>query len=255
MIHIKERIGGLHVVFLIRDSNTELYFSRYRIEDAEHLSETLEDVEEQFVPPVDPGKLQIEVFRLQSNTAFAEYSLLAENFANTIINYDRFLFHGAAFIWHGRAFILTGKSGIGKTTQLRHWMKLYRDEIELINGDKPLIWYRNESLDSNNPPTFEVFPSPWTGKEGWCGTRSARLAAIICLEQGTENRISKMAIRDVVFRLFLQFLFVPDSIEIVDQICRYEEQLIQNVPVYKLVNNGNSEAAVMTHDFLKKEGF
>ena len=51
------------------------------------------------------------------------------------------VFHSAAFWWRGKAYLLTGPSGIGKSTQLRNWMDLYPKETELINGDKPILCF------------------------------------------------------------------------------------------------------------------
>ncbi len=188
-----------------------------------------------------------ETDRLNSSPAYAEYSLLLEKAANPMLRHHRFFFHGAAFLWHGKAFIFTGKSGTGKTTQLRHWISLFPDEIEIINGDKPVIEQREKR--------FIVYPSPWTGKEGWNGRKSAELGGIITLKQGDHDQICRLDKKNAVFSLFLQFLYKPDSKESVDLVCGYEQAIIENVPVWKLVNRGTEESAKLTHDTLCGEGY
>jgi len=100
-----------------------------------------------------------------------------------------FYFHGAVFSWHGRAFMFTAKSGTGKSTQLKNWLQLYGDEINIINGDKPILAIRDDQV--------LVYPSPWKGKEGW-GQDDVMLplAGIIFLEQDRINEIRKMNIRE-----------------------------------------------------------
>ena len=83
------------------------------------------------VPSVTSDELSAETHRLNSEP-FAEYSLLFEKASNLVLPLGCFFFHGAAIKWNDKAFIFTGKSGIGKTTQLRNWVKLYTQEIECI---------------------------------------------------------------------------------------------------------------------------
>nr|MCR5450721.1 hypothetical protein [Solobacterium sp.] len=146
-----------------------------------------------------------------------------------------------------KAYLFTGTSGTGKTTQLRHWINLFPDEVEIINGDKPVIEQREN--------TFIVHPSPWTGKEGWTGTRSAELGGIITLEQGNKDQIYRMNKKDAVFPLFLQFLYKADDEESVDLVCEYERDLIENIPVWKLINTGTEASALLTHKTLTEEGY
>ncbi len=235
------KIADIALEFYFRNPATYLYLKKFCVQQHD-IAETLK------IPPAAEEKLKAEQERLQSDPAFAEYSLLLEQTADPILRCYRFFFHGAAFIWRDKAFLFTGKSGVGKTTQLSHWLDLYGDEIEIINGDKPVIEYCPGEKDR-----FIVHPSPWTGKENWTGTRSEELAGIILLEQGDHDEIRPIAVQKAVFPLFLQFLYVPDSTESVDLVCGYEEKLLKNIPVWKLINTGTASSARLTHDFLGKE--
>ena len=234
-------LAGLSVQVSCQSRGTVTYFRDF--EDADRDGRPFDIV----VPPVGREAILREKERLGSDLAFAEYSLLIEGFANRVLPHGRFLFHGAAFLWRGKAFILTGKSGVGKTTQLRHWKRMYPEEIRLINGDKPLVEVRDGR--------FYVHPSPWTGKEGWNGTVSGELAGIILLEQGKTDRIRRLPVKEAVFPVFLQFLYIPEGPEALDRVCAYEEALLEKVPVWKLVNRGGPASSALAHDTLLKEGF
>lgn len=198
------------------------------------------------LPPVDVVALASEQKRLGGDRVFAEYSLLIEAFANPVLRYNRFLFHGVSFRWHGKALILTGLSGVGKTTQYHHWLSQFGSEIELISGDKSLIEIRDD--------TFVVHPSPWTGKEREQGTASAPLGGIVLLEQGTDNTIRPLTRSEAVFPLLLQFLYRPLDRESLELVCDYEEKLLSAVPVWKLVNRGDPESAALCYHTLKEDG-
>ena len=235
--------AGLPVRLSLRCAQTWRYFQDFRLSPASGSS--FPSSSWLVLPPVDEAALEQEQKRLGSDPAFAEYSLLIESFGNPVLRFRRFLFHGVAIGWRGKAWILTGKSGVGKTTQLRHWMNLYGDEIRLISGDKALIEDRDDGL--------WVHPSPWTGKEGEHGSGCAALGGIVLLEQGTENSMQRLSPAEAVFPLFLQFLYRPLDRESVDLVCGYEESLLGSIPIWKLVNRGDESSAKLCHDFLLKE--
>ena len=137
-------------------------------------------------------------------TATDEYFLLHLPVSTSLLSFRRGLFHGTAFFWHEKAWIFTAPSGIGKTTQFRLWRKLYKDEVKIINGDKPILEYRKDH-------TIIVHPSPWMGKERWGSMLKAPLGGIIYLEQGKENKIERMEPQDAVLPIYKQFLFLPEK--------------------------------------------
>ena len=193
---------------------------------------------------VDSVQLKEEIQRLDSSPEYAEYSLFVNPVANRLISSGCTLFHGVAFLWRGKVVILTGRSGIGKSTHFWHWKNVYRDQVEMISGDKPILDFSGERI--------RVFPSPWNGKENWYGEGEGILSAIILLEQGTENQLERFSSRECVFPLFLQFLCVPDEQDTIDRVCSYEEKLIRHVPVWKLVNKGDVDSARLLHDELER---
>lgn len=181
----------------------------------------------------------------EKSAAFLEFQSLMLATGNELLMHARALFHGAALYWKGRAWILTAPSGTGKTTQLRHWRKLLKKEMKIINGDKPLLVMREDG-------TVLVCSSPWRGKERY-GQRGlcAPLGGIILLEQGDHNEIMRLAAADAVIPLFTEFISYPENEEQILCQAKILDQILHKVPVWKLVNLGDEDSAAMALEALK----
>lgn len=173
-----------------------------------------------------------------------EFNCLPMPASDALLPFRRCLFHGAAFLWRGKAWIFTAPSGTGKTTQYVLWKMLYGDEIGVLNGDKPVLESRDNSL--------WVHPSPWMGKEGMGRAESAPLGGVIYLAQGQENTIRLMRPRESVVPIFAQFLFTASGPEEVEQVCCLEEDMLRTVPVWLLTNRGDEASARLTHDTISQ---
>lgn len=173
--------------------------------------------------------------------AALEFNELAPKIADALLPFRRCVFHGAAFIWRGRAYIFTAPSGTGKTTQYVLWKLLYGDEIRILNGDKPILEFRDGGR-------IWVHPSPWMGKEGMGRMESAPLGGIIYLMRGQDNAVTRMTPRQAVLPLYYQVIYTADTAEAVGLASALEERLLQTVPVWQLVNRGDEDSARLCHD-------
>ena len=177
---------------------------------------------------------------------YSEYSLSVYRACDRLLKHKRCIFHGAAFLWKDKAYVFTAKSGTGKSTQLSHWMNLYGDEVQIMNGDKPVFVLNQEGIT--------VMPSPWKGKEGLGNdSLSAPLGGIILLEQGKTNSIQKIYPQQSVPRLLQRILFTADTKEHVLSAAEIIEGIVTSVPVWNLINTGDTESAEMTYEALRKE--
>lgn len=190
---------------------------------------------------------EVEEFGLQNNYPlyFAEYCCLLLTVSNYMIPRNRVVFHGVAFIYGKSAFLLTAPSGTGKSTQFRNLKDLYGDRCRIINGDKPILHFKPGNK-------VMVCPSPWNGKENWRGYEGAMLRGIFCLEQGKQNHISVMEKSDAVIPIMRQFLFLPGDAESVHTVCRMEECLLENIPVFHFVNKGDFASSSMLFDVVRR---
>ena len=143
--------------------------------------------------------------------------------------------------------IFYGPSGTGKTTQLKHWDRLYHDEVCILNGDKPI-------LEVTSGKDILVHPSPWKGKEGYGRDDiTAPLEGIILLKQEKENSIELMETADAASALFGRIYSTFNTEKEVLTAGTLIEKILKKTPVWLLKNRGDEMSATMTHDFLSKE--
>ena len=164
--------------------------------------------------------------------------LLSLKISDALLPYGRTVFHGVAFLWCGQAFLFTGESGVGKTTQYLLWKLLYGADVQMINGDKPILAF--------DGPRIWVHPSPWTGKEGMGQPIDAPLGGIVLLRQGPGNLIRRLTAEESTQALRAQLLVSRDG----PAVRRMAERLAREVPVWLLTNRGDEASARICHDAL-----
>ena len=99
-----------------------------------------------------------------ASEAYIEYMELSLKISDALLPFNRVIFHGTAFLWREKAWIFTAVSGTGKTTQYLRWKAIFGEEVQILNGDKPIL-----AVDGEN---IIVYPSPWNGME-WKGRNGA----------------------------------------------------------------------------------
>jgi len=232
--------GGIKVRYSFLYPETAALFGRYLEKDCD----TAADLEIQITPEyIEESKWLVD--ENETSMAFREFQSLMLKTGNELLLHDRVLFHGAAFTWNNKAWIFTAPSGTGKTTQLNHWRTLFKRDVKVINGDKPL-------LECKDDGKIIVHSSPWRGKERMgIKTLKAELGGIILLEQGKSNHIERMDPEDAVIPLFIEFIAYPDNKEQILAQADILDRILKRVPVWKLVNLGDEESAKMTVETLK----
>lgn len=152
--------------------------------------------------------------------------------------YDAFLFHSVAIDINGKAYLFSAPSGIGKSTHLRLLMQEYKNKVTIINGDKPILRYKNG--------IFTVYGTPWAGKEGWQQNRSAPLAGICFLVRGNENRIKTLSPKDASDYALKQILYPKDPNRLFKMLS-LTDTLLLDIPTYLLHCTISSEAARLSY--------
>ena len=90
------------------------------------------------------------------------------------------LFHSAVVEHDGYGYMFLGKSGTGKSTHARLWLK-HIEGTELLNDDNPVVRVLPEGI--------RVYGSPWSGKTPCYKDESYPLGGIVLLEQAPFNKI------------------------------------------------------------------
>ena len=196
---------------------------------------------------ISVGKSEYEDWQKLGNTTrngYAEYSLLSCHTSEYLMDYQRFVFHAVAMRWHDKAWLITAPPGIGKSTQYKNLKELYPEEISIINGDRPIL----QILDDGG---IMVHPSPWNGKENWCGAEAAPLAGIIFLKHG-ENVIEPVSPKAMANSTFFSIFQSFDTGEVIQKAAKLAQQLLKSVPLWQLTNRGDLASSALIYDVMKK---
>lgn len=172
-----------------------------------------------------------------------ESTAVYRKIAEKLPEYDAFVFHGSAVAVGDRAYLFTAKSGTGKTTHTRLWLKNIEGSF-VVNGDKPVL-----RIIDDKP---FVCGTPWMGKEGYGCNKTVPLSAVCFLSRSEDNRIEKTEFSKVFTRLISQ-AYRPQNGELVAKTVRLLEKIGQAVPVYELFCNTQDEAATVAFGELKDD--
>ena len=229
--------AGQNLIFSFRQLDTARYFNGW----LKPTDQTIEDLLVR-VPKSDCDCWIKEYGRIDNGNT--EFGMSVYRASDKLLRFNCCLIHGAAILWRGKSWIFCADSGTGKSTQVKHWLTLYPNEMKIMNGDKPILRIEEDG-------SITVHPSPWKGKEGWGDDMiSAPLGGIIVLKQTKYNRISQIGQLQCTARILSFFFSSFETEQTIRMLCRFEEKLFENVQIWRLENLGDFDSARMTHDFL-----
>lgn len=137
---------------------------------------------------------------------------------------DIMLFHGVAVEYAGKCYLIAARSGTGKSTHAFLWKRYLGDEqVHIINGDKPFIRCTDHE--------FQVYGTPWCGKEGLHINTQAELAGIIFIDRGDVCSIQRLMPQTAVGRLICQLHMTRTKAADILKLC---DRLLSHVPCYQL---------------------
>lgn len=163
--------------------------------------------------------------------------------AGKLLDFDGFVLHASVIEKDGKAFAFSAKSGTGKTTHSRMWLKAFPD-ARIINGDKPLVRYYDGS--------FYAYGTPWCGKENYNINAKGKLSAICFIERAERNSIMPISKSEAVKRLCSQLL-IPKTADNINKLFDLVEKLVESVPSYIVRCNISEEAAIVAYNGLIQE--
>ncbi len=222
------KLANIELNYKFYSSDTFEYFKDFIVEESVEdydLETTIEDLKhwKSLVPP-------------DHKVSCLEQRLMVLKISRFLCRKNACVIHACAVVWKGYAWLFTGPSGIGKTTMCMNWRRYLGDEIQILNGDMPLLM-------AEPYKQVMVYPSPWNGKENFGSLICAPLGGIIFLEQGEENRMKRRNVSDIVAPLYAQFLCISDSEMTVQCISLIEERILETVPIWSFNNTGDLSSA------------
>ena len=166
----------------------------------------------------------------------AEWSCIYKEIAERLPLFARLVVHGAVISYKGDGILFTAPSTTGKSTHIGLWKSVFKDDVEIINGDKPILQITDNKASA--------FGTPWPGKEGWHKNISAPLKAICLLKRGAVNHIERIDAAGYLPQLLRQ-IYLPCGSEAAQKTLELFGGLVEAVPFYVLECDISNEA-VMT---------
>ncbi len=133
-----------------------------------------------------------------------------------------FLIHGSSILYRDNGYLFTAPSGTGKSTHTNLWKELYG--VLHINDDKNTILIENNEL--------YLYGTPFSGKHGRDNPIHAPLKAVIFLQQGKINEVSRLTPKEAFVRLITQVV-QPADFEELDHWNYFVDRLI-SLPCFLL---------------------
>ena len=141
------------------------------------------------------------------------------------------LFHSAVVSYKGRGYMFLGKSGTGKSTHARLWLK-HIEGSELMNDDNPVVRFFDDGPDG--APRAVVYGSPWSGKTPCYRNVQAPVGGIVLLSQAPFNKIVRLKGVQAYAALVTSISGKRWDKSVADGLHATENALAKNVPVWHL---------------------
>lgn len=149
--------------------------------------------------------------------------------------HDTVLFHAAVVSHKEKAYMFLGKSGTGKSTHARLWLK-HIEGTALVNDDNPVVRI-------NEDHSATVYGSPWSGKTPCYRNVSYPLGGIVLLSQAPYNKIRRMRGIEAYAALVPSISGKRWDKSVADGLHETENTLAMATPVYHLECLPDEEAA------------
>ena len=140
------------------------------------------------------------------------------------------LFHSAVVNYKGRGYMFLGKSGTGKSTHARLWLR-HIEGSELMNDDNPVVRFFDDGPDGS---CAVVYGSPWSGKTPCYRNVQAPVGGIVLLSQAPFNKIVRLKGVQAYAALVTSISGKRWDKSVADGLHATENALAKNVPVWHL---------------------
>lgn len=233
----EETFSGFGLKYCFNHSGAEKYMYPY-IRETNDQSYDIKAAEEYI-------DMHVPYYTENTDIRYVEYKSLINLTSLQLLQYHSCMIHAVAFAWKGNAWLMSGPSGTGKTTQYKNWKKAYKDDVQMICGDMPVLRVEDDH-------TITVHPSPWNGKERIKGHISAPLGGIIILEQSDIDEIAQMKKDESAIPLLLQLALKPETEQDVKNMSMIENVILDHYPVWKMKNRGDVNSVYLAAETFER---
>ena len=171
---------------------------------------------------------------------YAESICIYREIAERLPLFHRCVFHGAVIDYKGCGVVFTAPSGTGKTTQIRLWQKYLGSDVQIVNGDKPILQIED---------SVTAWATPYAGKEGYQNHGKTALKAICIVERSQTNYIKQISGSEYLTFLMNQ-IYRPSDMSALLNTLELMDKLLKNVSVYVLGCDISEEAVKTSFEAL-----
>ncbi|WP_295073419.1 hypothetical protein [uncultured Fibrobacter sp.] len=161
---------------------------------------------------------------------------------------DTALFHAACVSYKGLGYLFLGKSGTGKSTHARLWLK-YIEGTELFNDDNPVV----RLFEKDGKKVAIAYGSPWSGKTPCYKNVKFEMGAFVLLSQAPFNKISPLKGVSAYAAIMPGISGMRWDKKIADGLHQTQNGLASNVPIWYLECLPDEEAAKLCCQTIARE--
>lgn len=181
---------------------------------------------------------------MRFSKAYCESLCIYRKICCMLTRYDAFLMHSAVVAVDDVSYVFAAPSGVGKTTHIQLWLKLFGKRARVINGDKPIFRFSQDVLYACG--------TPWKGKEQFGENLMRPVQAVCFLEQSSVNHIKLLDKSEVSKYIFSQLL-IPKEQQEFDCFWKLLERMLASMSFYLLQCTPEMEAAQLAYETMRRK--
>ena len=175
----------------------------------------------------------------------SEYMLIGTDFYKEILQFNGCLLHASAIVIDDEAFLFSAPCGGGKSTHTSLWLKYLSDKKPyILNDDKPAIRVFSDGI--------YAYGTPFSGKHDISENKKVKLKSICFIEQSKKNEIEKLNTLESIQLIFSQTLRKVSKKQM-NEFLDVLEEIIKQIPIYKLKCDMSKEAVLLSYNTMRKE--
>lgn len=223
-----------HVRLSRRTDDYQVEISYGTVEDGVHvmIADRLFACATAYLRPDDP------------NVGTALLSMLRVLYAQAVLGQDGVSIHASCVSLRGKSYLFLGKSGMGKSTHARQWMKAFSDCC-LLNDDNPVL-----RMDGD---TLVAYGTPWSGKTPCYKDEHYPVEGIARLRQAGTNRFIPLAETEAFAALLPSCSAIRQDVHLQDALYHTLIRISEQIPIGLLECRPEVEAARLCFENLSTE--
>ena len=154
------------------------------------------------------------------------------------------MLHSSAIVLDGYAYLFSAPCGTGKSTHTSMWQRVFGENAVMLNDDKPAL--------KKEQGRWYAYGTPWSGKTAQNVNMRIPLGGICVLTRGEKNEIEPYSGAAAIFALLDQTVR-PRVANVRGELLELLDDLMSNVPVWRLRCTPTEEAALVSHAAMSKE--